>query len=101
MQASRELSSVSSFFLRMLAALLVVNLASAAVLIYIAYTFSSDSLASQAEETITQQVSVFAKSLVNEHISDMLTMQKALENSQDMEDFLQVSDAEKLIRSRC
>ena len=100
MPAGRELSSVSSFFLRMLAALLVVNLASAAVLIYIAYTFSSDSLASQAEETITQQVSVFAKSLVNQHISDMLTMQKALENSQDMEDYLQVSDAEKLILAR-
>ncbi|MDH3386488.1 MAG: hypothetical protein OEN02_01175, partial [Gammaproteobacteria bacterium] len=63
MRAGRELSSASGFFLRMLAALLTVNLASAAVLIFIAYTFSRDSLSSQARETITQQVAVFADSL--------------------------------------
>ena len=93
MSSRRELSSVSSFFIRVLAALLVVNLASAAVLIYIAYTFSSDSLSSQAKESITQQVSVFSESLVTERLNDMLTMLRALENSQEMEDYLQVSEA--------
>ena len=100
MRAGRELSSASGFFLRMLAALLAVNLASAAVLIFIAYTFSRDSLSSQARETITQQVAVFADSLADKRLNDVLTMQKALENSQNMEDFLQVSDAERLILGR-
>ncbi len=100
MQPYRELSSVSSFFLRVLAALLLVNLASAAVLIYIAYTFSRDSLSTQAKESITQQVSVFSESLAKERFSDMLMMLKALENSQNMDDFLQVSIAERLILAR-
>ncbi len=100
MRTGRELSSVPGFFLRVLAALLVVNLASAAVLIFIAYTFSRDSLSSQARETITQQVAVFSDSFVDVHLSDILTMQKALENSQNMEDYLQASSAERLILGR-
>ena len=100
MARTRELSSVSGFFLRVLTWLLTVNLGAAAVLIYIAYTFSKDSLAEQAKETIGQQVSVFAEALDREHLNDMLTMQKALETSQNMEDYLQVSDAERLILAR-
>lgn len=100
MKKDSKLPSVSSFFLRVLAGLLVVNLASAAVLIYIAYTFSSDSLMNQARESVTQQVSVFSASLINERIKDMLTVQNALENNQNMEDYLQASDAERLILAR-
>ncbi len=100
MQRGGQLSSVSGFFLRVLAALLVVNLATAAVLIYIAYTHSRESLSDQARETITQQVAVLAESLESERLADMLTMQKALESSQNMEDFLQVSEAERLVLGR-
>ncbi len=100
MTTGRELSSVSKFFLRVLAALLVVNLSAAAVIIFIAYAFSSDSLSNQAKESITQQVSVFAESLVDERLKDVLVMLKALESSQNMEDFLQVSEAERLILAR-
>ena len=96
----RALSTVSGFFLRVLVALLVVNLASAAVLISIAYRFSSDSLTSQTRETITQQVAVYAESLGERGIGDMLTLLNSLEGSQNLEDYLQVSTAERLILAR-
>ncbi len=96
----RALSTVSGFFLRVLAALLLVNLVSAGVLISIALRFSSDSLTSQTRETITQQVSVYAEDLGERRIGAMLTLLNSLESSQDMEDYLQASTAERLIFAR-
>ena len=93
-------SPVSGFFLRVLAALLVVNLGTAGVLLYIAYTFSSQSLTKQAQETITQQVTVFAEAMSEDRLLRIQKTIKALESSQDMGDFLYGSEAERLILSR-
>lgn len=100
MGSSRREPSVSRFFVQVLAALLFVNLASAAVLIYIAYTFSSDSLTKQAREAVSQQLNLFADSLVKQHLIEISTVLSALEINQDLEDYLQVSDAERLILAR-
>ena len=100
MPSIKDFASVSGFFLRVLAALLVVNLGAASVLIYIAYTFSTDSLSSQIQETITQQVSVYGVSLMEDRIQGMQKTLKALEDSEDMRDFQYGSEAERLILAR-
>ncbi len=100
MKQSSEHAHISRFFLRVLAALIVFNFGTATVLIYIAYTFNTASLTKHVRETIIQQVTSFSDDLNKQRFLRIKKTLKALENSPDLEDFLDSSEAQQLILAR-
>ena len=96
----QSVSSVSSFFTRVLLALLAINLTTIAALIYIAYTFSTKSLSKHAKDNITQQVNILADKFDAEYRMTLIRSLHSLINSQLLDDYLLGSQAERLVLAR-
>lgn len=98
--ARRPANSVSRFFARVLLSLLVINFATISALIYVAYSFSTESLSKHAEEGITQQVDLLVDKF---HAEYRDALNRALHNLVEapvLDDYLLGSKAERLVLSR-
>ena len=92
--------AVSKFFFRVLVALLTINLATIAALIYIAYTFSNESLSKHARDNITQQVDILADKFDEEFRVPLHRSVRNLTNTPLLDDYLQGSEAERFVLRR-
>ena len=98
--AQQQEGGVSKFFFRVLLALLAINLTTIAALIYIAYTFSTESLSKHAKDNITQQVDILAAKFDEEIRVALHRALRNLTNAPLLDDYLQGSEAERLILRR-
>ena len=86
--AQRTASGVSSFFFRVLLTLLAINFTTIAALIYIAYSFSTESLTQQAEDNIAQQVNILADKFDKEYRKPLNRSLRNLINAPLLDDYL-------------
>ena len=98
--AQRTASGVSSFFFRVLLTLLAINFTTIAALIYIAYSFSTESLTQQAEDNIAQQVNILADKFDKEYRKPLNRSLRNLINAPLLDDYLLGSKGEQLILAR-
>lgn len=88
------------FFFKILFSLLVLNGFTIAVLFFVSYGYSQDSLTSQAKSNIAQQLEQLANSFDHEYRQFLFDTLRSLESASDMDAYLHGSSAEKLVLSR-
>ena len=86
-----------SIFARILLVFLSINIITSSILIFIAYTFSIQSVEHRAQETISQQLATIRDKFENEY---RISLKRAIQNllqSSTLNDYLISSEAEKLL----
>ncbi|MEN8129190.1 MAG: EAL domain-containing protein [Pseudomonadota bacterium] len=96
----QPVSGVSRFFTRVLLILLAINFTTIATLIYIAYSFSTESLSKHAEAHITQQVNILADKFDEQYRMALDRSLHNLINAPVLDDYLLGLQAERLVLAR-
>lgn len=91
---------VSGFFARIFFALMLVNLTTTGALVYIAYSYSSETLSRHARENIEQQISVLAERFHENQLRNLSRSLRSLVGSAEIDDYLHGSRAERLVLQR-
>ncbi len=91
---------MSGFFVRVLAALLSVNLITIGVLLYHAYAFNVGTLTEQTEANIAQQIGVVGDGFEAEYGKATASPLRRLSASPLLDDYLLGSEAERLVLRR-
>src|ERR1043166_9154345 len=96
---SRQKKGIS-IFVRILLVFMSVNIATSAVLIVIAYFFSSGSIEKRTKESISQQVGTIRDNFEKQYGKILQSTIHSLAQSSALEDYLLASDTEKLVLSQ-
>ena len=86
-----------SIFVRILIVFMAVNIATSAVLIVVAYMFSTSSIDRRTKESVSQQVMAIRDHFENNYSSVVRQTTRSLIDSPALQDYLLTPDAEKLI----
>ena len=86
-----------SIFARILIVFMAVNIATSAVLIVIAYMFSTSSIDRRTKESVSRQVIAIRDNFENNYSSILRNTTRALIDSPALQDYLLTPEAEKLI----
>ena len=90
----------SGFFAQILAALLIVNIATIGVLVFVTYTQNTASVSKRTQENIYQQVSILAEHFEEQYRNALERTLRTLIDSPTLNDYLLGSEAEKLVTAR-
>jgi signal transduction histidine kinase/DNA-binding response OmpR family regulator len=86
-----------SIFVRILVLFLSVNVATSGILIFIAYEFSSKSIAKRAKENIAQQVATIHDNFEKQYGANLKRTMQTLLSSSLIDDYLFASETQKLL----
>ena len=86
-----------SIFARILLVFLSINIITSSILIFIAYTFSIQSVEKRAQETISQQLATIRDKFENEYRTTLKRTIQNLLQSATLDDYLVSSEVEKLL----
>ncbi|MCP3869752.1 MAG: hypothetical protein GY703_16995 [Gammaproteobacteria bacterium] len=90
----------SGFFTRILAALLIVNIGTIGILIFVTYSQNKASVTKRTQENIHQQVSILADKFEEQYRHALERSLRTLIASPTLNDYLLGSEAEKLVIAR-
>ena len=88
------------FFARILAALLIVNIATIGILVFVTYSQNTASVTKRTQENIHQQVSILAAKFEEQYRNAVERSLRSLVDSPTLNDYLLGSEAEKLVIAR-
>ena len=86
-----------SIFARILVLFISVNIITSGILIEISYIFSRKSTESRTKETISQQIATIRDNFEKQYGMNLKRTMRSLLSSSDVDNYLFISDAEKLI----
>src|SRR5262245_4154784 len=86
-----------SIFVRILVVFMSVNIATSAVLILIAYLFSTDSIERRTKESISQQIGTIRDNFENHYSTILRSTLRSLADSSALDEYLLAPDVEKVI----
>ena len=86
-----------SIFVRILLVFMSVNIVTSAVLVLIAYLFSSNSIEKRTKESISQQISAIRDNFETHYSTVLRSTLRSLADSSVLDDYILTPDAEKLI----
>ncbi len=86
-----------SIFVRILLSFLLINVVTSAILIYVSYEFSSESMEKRTRETIAQQVATIQYNFEKQYGANLKRTIQTLISSSMLDDYLFASASEQLI----
>ena len=90
----------AGFFARILAALLIVNIATIGILVFVTYTQNTESVTKRTQENVYQQVSILAEKFDEQYRNALERVLRTLIDSPTLNDYLLGSEAEQLVIAR-
>ncbi len=89
-----------SIFLRILFFFMLVNIATSSILIFLAYSFSRDSIERRTKENIAQQIDTIHQIFAEQFITELKRSLSTIAASSALDDYLQASVVERIVAQK-